>query len=109
MVSTADVRVGDTERQAAVDRLLAHTSEGRLTVADFDNRAAAAYAARTRGELDRLFTDLPPHQPAPPRAGNVLAGHVRPVAMIVAAVAGLLVLLGLAAPAFAGGMMAACM
>jgi hypothetical protein len=94
-VNTPDVRVGDLDRQAAVDRLLAHTTAGRLTFDEFDTRAAAAYAARTRSELDRLFTDLPPLQHEAPRAGNALAG--------------LLALLGLAAPALAGSMMAACM
>ena len=108
-MNTADVRVGDLDRQATVDRLLAHTSAGRLTFGEFDVRAAAAYAARTRGELDRLFADLPPLQPIPARAGRALAGRARPVAVIVAAMAGLLALLGLAAPAFASGMMAACM
>jgi hypothetical protein len=108
-VNTPDVRVGDLDRQAAVDRLLAHTTAGRLTFDEFDTRAAAAHAARTRGELERLFADLPPLQPPGSRAGNSLAGHARPVAVIVAAVAGLVALLGLAAPAFASSMMAACM
>lgn len=34
--------------------------DGRLTIVEFDERTRAAYAARTRGELDDLTEDLPP-------------------------------------------------
>lgn len=37
-----------------------HTAEGRLTLDEFDQRTAAAYAARTTGDLDALTVDLPP-------------------------------------------------
>jgi hypothetical protein len=33
--------------------------EGRITMAEFEERAAAAYAAKTRAELDGLTADLP--------------------------------------------------
>jgi hypothetical protein len=34
--------------------------DGRLTIVEFDERVQAAYAARTRGDLEDLTEDLPP-------------------------------------------------
>ena len=53
------LRVSDAERQFVVDRLRDETSAGRLTLDEFDERAGAAYAARTRGDLLHLLRDLP--------------------------------------------------
>ena len=53
------VRVSDAEREAVVERLNLATSEGRLTLEEFGDRVAEALAARTRGDLDRVVTDLP--------------------------------------------------
>jgi Domain of unknown function (DUF1707) len=58
-VQQRDLRVGDVERGAVVRRLERAMREGRITVAEFDERAAAAWASRTRGELDELIADLP--------------------------------------------------
>jgi hypothetical protein len=55
-----NVRVSDAERQAVVRRLERALRDGRLTIVEFDHRVAAAYAARTRGELADLTEDLPP-------------------------------------------------
>jgi hypothetical protein len=55
-----EVRVSDAERQAVVRRLERALLDGRLNVHEFDERTLAAYAARTRGELDELTEDLPP-------------------------------------------------
>lgn len=52
--------MSDTDRERVARRLQKALGEGRLTVDEFDERAAAAYAARTRGELDDLVADLPP-------------------------------------------------
>jgi Domain of unknown function (DUF1707) len=54
-----DVRASDVERNAVVRRLERALRDGRITVAEFDERAGTAYAARTRGELDDLTSDLP--------------------------------------------------
>jgi hypothetical protein len=54
------LRAADVDRAAVADVLGAHMSAGRLTVAEFDERLARAYAAKTYGELDELTTDLPP-------------------------------------------------
>jgi hypothetical protein len=53
-------RASDSERQAVVRRLERALRDGRLTIVEFDERTRAAYAARTRGELDDLTEDLPP-------------------------------------------------
>jgi hypothetical protein len=59
------LRASDSERDAAVHLLAAHYAEGRLDRAEFDERADAALAARTRGQLRALFTDLPGPRPMP--------------------------------------------
>jgi hypothetical protein len=55
-----NLRASDAEREAVVRRLEHAMLEGRLTIAEFEQRAAAAWAARTRGELADLTEDLPP-------------------------------------------------
>jgi hypothetical protein len=54
-----ELRVSDVERQAVVRRLERALRDGRLTIVEFDERTQAAYAARTRGELDDHTEDLP--------------------------------------------------
>jgi hypothetical protein len=54
-----DIRASDADRDAVVERLRRAMSQGRLTVAEFDERAAAAYTAKTHGELAELTRDLP--------------------------------------------------
>lgn len=52
-------RIGDAERDAAVESLQEHMSLGRLTSEEFDERMSKALQARTRGDLAGLFADLP--------------------------------------------------
>ena len=54
------VRAGDADREGTLRHLQRGLAEGRLDVAEFDERARAAYAARTLGELADLTADLPP-------------------------------------------------
>ncbi|MQA11756.1 MAG: DUF1707 domain-containing protein [Pseudonocardiaceae bacterium] len=61
------IRIGDRERDETVRLLQEHTTAGRLTLDEFDDRAARAYAARTRGELSMLTADLPRPAPVSPR------------------------------------------
>ncbi|ACY97357.1 MULTISPECIES: DUF1707 SHOCT-like domain-containing protein [Thermomonospora] len=53
------VRASDAEREAVVERLRIASVEGRLTFAELTERTAAAYAAVTRGELEKVVEDLP--------------------------------------------------
>lgn len=54
-----DIRVGYTERDETTARLAEHFAAGRLNRAEFDERTSQALAARTRGELDDVMSDLP--------------------------------------------------
>lgn len=58
-----EVRIGDREREQTVGHLGTAFSEGRLDVAEYDERVAAAYSAKTAGDLLPLTADLP-HPPA---------------------------------------------
>ena len=60
------VRASDAEREQAVALLQVSFADGRLTQAELEERAGAAYAARTRSQLRELTADLPG------------AGHPRP-------------------------------
>jgi hypothetical protein len=64
------LRAADADRTAVATLLGDQMSAGRLTVAEYDERLARAYAARTYGELEALTADLPrpvaqPPAPAP--------------------------------------------
>lgn len=52
-------RASDRERQAVVDHLQTATSEGRLTLEEFEERVGHVLAARTRDELAPVTADLP--------------------------------------------------
>lgn len=53
------LRVGDADRERVAERLRSAYAEGRLDLAEYDDRVRQAWAARTYGELDRLTGDLP--------------------------------------------------
>ena len=56
------LRVGDSERYAAVDALGEHYVAGRLDAEEHQHRCGQALQARTGADLMRLFADLPlPH------------------------------------------------
>ena len=59
------LRASDADREATVRDLRDHGAAGRLDVDELEERVAAAYAARTRGELDPLLADLPAARRAP--------------------------------------------
>ncbi len=53
------LRASDREREDTATLLREHAAAGRLDVDELDERTGAAYAARTRGDLDALLRDLP--------------------------------------------------
>jgi Domain of unknown function (DUF1707) len=53
------LRAADADREAVATRLGEHMAAGRLTVAEYDERLARVYAAKTYGDLDALTADLP--------------------------------------------------
>jgi hypothetical protein len=58
------IRASDAERERVARFLAAAFTDGRLDLAEYDTRVAAAYAAVYRDELAPLIADLPsPEQP----------------------------------------------
>jgi hypothetical protein len=53
------LRISNAERDDAVERLQRALDEGRIDLAEFDERSKAAYEAKTNAELDLIFADLP--------------------------------------------------
>lgn len=53
------LRIGDTDRDAAVTALGEHYAAGRLTKDEYDERTARVWAARFEDDIDPLFDDLP--------------------------------------------------
>jgi hypothetical protein len=72
VVLRGDVRAGSADRDEAVFRLREHYAAGRLTLAEFQDRLAAAYRAQTISDLHRLTTDLPADGLAASGAGHPL-------------------------------------
>jgi len=58
-----DLRIGDAERDAAMDQLREHFVAGRLTFDELTERIDAALTAKTQRQIDGLMADLP----RPPR------------------------------------------
>lgn len=54
-----DLRVSDEERQQVAERLQRAVGEGRLEMAEYDDRVQAAYKAKTYRDLAALTSDLP--------------------------------------------------
>ncbi|MGW0836066.1 DUF1707 SHOCT-like domain-containing protein [Streptomyces prunicolor] len=68
-VYAGSLRASDAERDQVEAQLQHHYAVGRLTLPELEERAVAAYAARTREQLQDLLADLPGEaadQPAPP-------------------------------------------
>jgi Domain of unknown function (DUF1707) len=72
MTEGGGLRVGNTERTAAMTALDEHLSEGRLGVEEYGERSAKAASASTADELRALFTDLPQPHPVLPGEASVL-------------------------------------
>ncbi len=73
------MRASDADRDEVLERLRRAHVEGRLDHDELTDRAGAALAARTVGELTGLTADLPPADLPRPRAGTpAWAGGVGP-------------------------------
>ena len=59
MTDDGVIRASDFDRENVVEILREAYSTGRLTMAEFDERTTAAFAAKTWGDLRKLTTDLP--------------------------------------------------
>ena len=63
MAAGNEMRVGDAEREAAAAELREHYASGRLTLDELNERIDKTFAAKTRGDLNALMTDLPSRRP----------------------------------------------
>jgi DUF1707 SHOCT-like domain len=63
MAETLDTLVGDSDRAAAADELRQHYDSGRLTLDEFEGRLGEVHSARTRGDLEEVFRQLPRNEP----------------------------------------------
>jgi len=63
MAESLDTLVADADRTAAADEMREHYDSGRLTLDEFETRLAEVHAARTRGDLEHAFRQLPRTEP----------------------------------------------
>ncbi|MEU4674435.1 DUF1707 domain-containing protein [Amycolatopsis sp. NPDC023774] len=63
------IRCSDTERETAATALHAAVGEGRLSLAEVEERTATIYSARFRHELDAVLADLPRSAAPAPASG----------------------------------------
>jgi hypothetical protein len=73
----ARIRAADVDRDRVAGILGTAYTEGRLSKDEYDDRLAAAFSARTYGDLDRLMADLPVLAPRAELAAR--PGAVAPV------------------------------
>ncbi len=71
------MRASDAEREEFAEFLRAAVADGRLSLAEGDERLAKAYAATYRDELAPLTTDLPVDGPTGQQSEPDFAAHVR--------------------------------
>lgn len=57
------LRISNADRDEAIAQLQAALDEGRIDLAEFDDRTRSAYEAKTNAELDLIFDDLPGGRP----------------------------------------------
>ena len=78
------LRVSDAERDATLRTLGDHAAVGRLTLDELEDRSGRALAAKTRGELATLTSDLP----AEPGQSQLPDRPRKPVRWMVAIMSG---------------------
>ena len=74
-----DLRASDFDRDVAADMLCAAVADGRISLAELDQRLEDVLSARTLREIARVMSDLPdtgrpgPGRPAPVRPARLPA------------------------------------
>ena len=63
VAESLDMLIGDVDRSTAVGDLRHHFESGRLTLEEFEARLAEVNTARTRGDLEHAFRQLPLREP----------------------------------------------
>ena len=64
-------RIGDAERDQAVEFLREHLAQGRIDQTEFDERLDVALTARFADDLEPLFSDLPAPKPGRPEISPI--------------------------------------
>jgi hypothetical protein len=92
----SSIRAADADRERVAERLRKSHAEGRLDMAEFQERLERCYEAKTQGELGELVGDLPREEQQttqrslarllPPRPGLVPLVPILIALFIVAAV-----------------------
>lgn len=98
MTGPLDPLIGDTDRERAYQELAEHLGAGRLSLAEFDVRTAAATEAATVSDLAHLFVDLPG---APATRAALRRGEgMRWIAMALVVIGAFATVVGLAVDAW---------
>jgi hypothetical protein len=63
MAEALDMLVADADRERAATELREHYDSGRLNVEEFESRLAEVNGARTAGDLEQAFRQLPRKPP----------------------------------------------
>src|SRR3954452_15202526 len=63
MAESLDILVADADRATAAGAMRLHYDSGRLTLDEFESRLAEVHTARTRGDLEHAFRQLPRTEP----------------------------------------------
>jgi hypothetical protein len=87
------MRIGDHERDQAAAALAHHYAQGRLSVAEHEERMTLALKARTAADLQALFVDLPRADQTRQPARRPSHGVLRTVVGAAAALVGFFLLL----------------
>lgn len=77
LVPRPELRVSDAERNEVVERLNQAVGEGRLSLAEFEDRIGGVLAARTQSELAPFTADLPETGGSAPLALRVRGSSLR--------------------------------
>jgi len=101
MTRDPGMRASQEERDRVVDLLRTHAGEGRLELDELEQRVEAALAARTRGDLAALLTDLPDPEPLRRRSSAVRTVALGSFASALLPLLAGIAILALAPPAFA--------
>jgi hypothetical protein len=73
--SERSLRMSDADRERVLARLNVAVGEGRITLAEFEERVAGVLEARTYGEVEPYLADLPMTTAATMPGGTLAAGR----------------------------------
>jgi hypothetical protein len=85
--SDSGLRAADADRERIAERLRTSHAEGRLDLAEFQERLERCYDAKTLGDLRELVQDLPrpeDHDARPARLGRARWGMVPLIPILIA-------------------------